>query len=125
MTLGKHHQRGFTLIEMLAAMVLLALGLTVLMSALGSVARDQVRGEVRISMAQVARSLMAERSLQALQAGSQEGERDGIYWRLECTLRDSLPGLNLYHLALTLRQGQSKEHFTTLRLQRMAQVDEP
>jgi general secretion pathway protein I len=125
MTLGKRRQDGFTLIEMLAAMVLLALGLTVLMSALGDAARDQGRGEARSGMAQVARSLMAEHSLQTLQPGTQEGERDGIQWRFEYTLRDSLQGVGLYHLALTLHQGQREERFSTLRLQRIAQVEAP
>lgn len=123
MILGKRRQDGFTLLEMLAAMVLLALGLTVLMGALGDAARDQVRSEARGSMAQVARSLMAERSLQALQSGTWVGERDGIHWRFECTLRESLPDIVLYHLSLTLRQGLREESFTTLRLQRVAQVD--
>lgn len=122
---GNRRQGGFTLLEMLAAMVLLALGLTVLMSALGDASRDQVRAEARGGMAQVARSLMAELSLKTLQTGAQEGERDGVQWRFECTLRDSLPGIGLYHLALTLRQGQREEHFSTLRLQRFAQAEAP
>lgn len=122
MSCGARRQGGFTLLEMLASIVLLALGLTVLMGALGDIARDQVRGEARISMAQIARSLMAERSLQRLQPGIQAGERDGFHWRFECTLRDSMPGIGLYHLALTLRQGQREERFSTLRLQPMAQV---
>ncbi|QVL18972.1 type II secretion system protein [Pseudomonas qingdaonensis] len=121
MTRCNRRQGGFTLLEMLAAIVLLALGLTVLMSALRDAARDQLVGETKVGMAQVARSLMAEHSLQILQPGFEAGERDGIHWRFECTLRDSLPGIGLYHLALTLRQGQREERFTTLRLQR-AQV---
>lgn len=125
MTLYTRRQSGFTLLEMLAAMVLLALGLTVLMSALGDVARDQVQGEARSDMAQIARSLMAERSLQTLQPGTQEGERDGLHWRFECTLRDSLQGIDLYHLALTLRKGAREQRFTTLRLQRVAQENAP
>jgi general secretion pathway protein I len=125
MTCGQRRQGGFTLLEMLAAMVVLALGLTVLMSALGDAARDQVRGEARSGMVQVALSLMAERSLQPLQPVTQEGERDGIHWRFECTLRDRLPGIGLYHVALTLRQGQRQERFSTLRLQRVPQVDAP
>ncbi|WP_251962122.1 type II secretion system protein [Pseudomonas sp. Marseille-Q5299] len=122
---GNRQQGGFTLLEMMAAMVLLALGLTVLMSTLGDASRDQLRAEARGSMAQVARSLMAELSLQTLQTGAQEGERDGFQWHFECTLRDSLPGIGLYHLALTLRQGQREEHFSTLRLQRFAQAEAP
>lgn len=125
MTCVNRRQGGFTLLEMLAAMVLLALGLTVLLSALGDTSRDQVRAEARGGMAQVARSLMAELSLQTLQTGAQEGERDDVQWRFECTLRDSLPGTGLYHLALTLRQGQREVHFSTLRLQRFAQAEAP
>lgn len=125
MSFGMRRQGGFTLLEMLGAIVLLALGLAVLMSALGDAARNQVRGEVRSGMAQVARSLMAERSLQALQPGIQEGEHDGVHWHFECVLRSSLPGIDLYHLALTLRQGPREERFTTLRLQRVAQVAVP
>lgn len=125
MSLVKRRQGGFTLLEMLAAIALLALGLAVLMSALSDTARDQRRGEAKSVMAQAARSLMAERSLHVLQPGIQEGERDGIHWRFDCTLRDSLPGVGLFHLALTLRQGQREERFTTLHLQRMAQVAAP
>ncbi|MDR0280524.1 MAG: type II secretion system GspH family protein [Paucimonas sp.] len=125
MSPGKRRQGGFTLLELLAATVLMALGLAVLMSALGDAMRYQTSAGIRNHLAQVARSMMAERSLQTLQPGSEEGLREGVHWRLECSLRDRSPGIGLYHAVLTLRQGKYEGRFVTLRLQRLAQAGTP
>ncbi|WMD20204.1 hypothetical protein RAS12_26945 [Achromobacter seleniivolatilans] len=74
-------------------------------------------------MAQIARTLMAEQWLQGVQLGRQEGVYDGVQWSMESSLHDQRQGIGLYHLTLTLRQGNREERFTSLRLRRSAQVE--
>ena len=75
-------QRGFTLLEMLAALAVLAVCSTVLVAAFGQSARalQQAQRSDRLSL--TARSLMAEANVGPIQAGVTEGRWSGVAWRL-------------------------------------------
>lgn len=120
-------QAGFTLLEMLAALVVMALCSSVLLMAFGQSARSlqQVQRSDRMSLA--ARSLLDDRGSGALQAGSQEGVIDGtIHWSLtvyKLTAKAGQP--SLIRLDLELREGPQRAQFSTLRLVTQARVSSP
>ncbi|MDH0648599.1 type II secretion system GspH family protein [Pseudomonas sp. GD03858] len=118
-------QRGFTLLELLGATALLAIGSAVLVSGLGDAMRGYVRDEVKTRMALTARSLLDESAEVAVQVGDMRGVSDGIEWHLVSTVQESLPGHVLYHQRLTLRLGDREERFSTLRLQSPGQAAQP
>lgn len=122
---GRLRQAGFTLLELLAATALLAIGLVVLANGMGQTSRSHARDEARQRMAQVARSLLVETDLQALRPGSETGLRDGVAWHLRSRLQEQASDIARYQLQLTLRLGDREERFTTLRLRRVAQEGLP
>ncbi|WP_110973389.1 type II secretion system protein [Pseudomonas huaxiensis] len=124
---GRRRQGGFTLLELIAAIALLAVGLTVVLSGAGEALKGGVRDELKNHMADMARSLFAENVLGNVPPGRLEGMREGVRWQLDCTLQDTLSGtgIALYRLDLTLSRGVRQEHFSTLRLQRPARKGEP
>jgi general secretion pathway protein I len=111
-------QAGFTLLEMLGATALLAIGLGILLSSMSQSMRSVAKDEVKTRMGLVARSLISETSTVPLQPGVTHGERDGIDWRLECSEQRVQAGIRLLHLRLVLRQASAEEVFSTMRIQR-------
>lgn len=124
-------QRGFTLIEIVVAFALLALGLTLLLGTLSGASRQLRQAGDAGQAALHAQSLLAERSDALLQPGQLDGTfEEGRYrWELAVTpwqdpqARD-LPmdpfGARLLHLRLDVRWGdggpQQQLQVTSLRL---------
>ncbi len=109
-------QSGFTLLEMLAALTVLALCVTVLLGAFGQSARalQQARHSDRLNLA--TRSLMEELGDGALQPGSTTGNWDGLPWTLDVQDQPVPPGaVRLLRLTLTVREGPRTARFSTLR----------
>jgi len=109
---------GFGLLEMLAALVVLALGCTVLMVAFGQAARtlEQVRASDRLSL--VARSVMDAQRDQALQPGERTGVEAGVQWRLRVSREPaSATLLPLFHLELRVAEGGRTLRLSTLVVQ--------
>lgn len=119
-------QRGFSLIEMIAAILLLALAFTALLQVLGGASRLTSQAAQRDRAALLARSLLDSRFvLEPIQAGSSEGRFDQQYrWRMSVT-RASPPGsgndtpVQLYRLDVDVLWGQAPDErharFSTLR----------
>lgn len=109
---------GFTLLEMLAALAIFALGCSVLLVAFGQAARtlEQVRASDHLSL--MARSLIDEQRDQPLQAGERHGVNGAVRWRLlirnEPSSGASLP---MYRLDLQVREGHRALRLSTLVVQ--------
>ena len=109
-------QRGFTLLEMLAAIALLVVASTILLGAFAQSSRSllQVEGSDRHNAA--ARSLMDDFDLAELAPGQQRGTWQGIDWVLEVALEQAQPRhFDLYRLDLTLSDDTRTSHYSTLR----------
>jgi general secretion pathway protein I len=110
---------GFTLLEMLAALVLFAVAGSVLLVAFGQSARSlqQARGSDRLSLA--ARSLMDEQRDTRLLPGVREGRLDDtISWRISVSQQPaSASQLPLLRVDLRLREGRQVLELSTLVLQ--------
>jgi general secretion pathway protein I len=114
----KHAIAGFGLLEMIAALVVLALGSTVLLVAFGQAARtlEQVGANDRLSLA--ARTLIDNHRDQPLQVGERFGTEHGVQWHLRVT-REPGPAaaLPLLRLRLTVAQGSRELSLSTLAVQ--------
>jgi general secretion pathway protein I len=114
----KRSSSGFGLLEMIAALVVLALGCTVLLVAFGQAARtlEQVRASDRLSLA--ARSLIDDQRDQPLQVGERSGIEHGIQWHLRVTREPGLAAeLPLLRLQLTVTEGGRELRLSTLAVQ--------
>lgn len=108
-------QRGFTLLEMLAALAVLAVCASVLVGAFGQSARalQQTRHADRLSLA--ARSVMDDLGEGPLQPGHSQGVWDGVRWGLDVTPQPSQSGaLRLFKLDLSVEAHGRAQRFTTL-----------
>lgn len=110
-------QRGFTLLEMLAALAVLAVCSSVLVVAFGQSARalQQAQRSDRLSLA--ARSLMDEASAGQLQAGHTAGDWSGVKWQLDVS---NLPAGNsparAWRMELKVSDGSRQARFSTLQV---------
>jgi general secretion pathway protein I len=121
-------QRGFSLLEVIAAMLLLAIAFAALMKVAGGAIALSRNAAVHDEVALRARSLLDSAYVgESLQPGQRSGVLDHAYhWRLDVTPwnppgprpRDVL--LQLYRLDLTVSWGSAAHpqvaHFGTLRL---------
>ncbi|MFJ4143857.1 type II secretion system protein [Pseudomonas sp. NPDC089734] len=113
----KNAQSGFTLLEMLAALTVMALCSSVLLVAFGQSARSlqQVSRSDRLSHA--ARTILDQESVGPLENGSRQGVLAGIDWTLNIR---QVPGrtaqARLFRLDLTLQENRRSVQFSTLRL---------
>lgn len=117
----KHRAGGFTLLEILAALALLVLVVTVMLAAFGQARRSlvQVRDSDRLS--QVARTLLDEQRELRVQVGVRSGAMaGGIQWAERVTRLPSEPGqLPVFRLQLTLSgPGKAQWELVTLIAQR-------
>ena len=111
-----NRQRGFTLLEMLAALTVLALCVTVLLGAFGQSARamQQAQRSDRLSLA--ARSLMDELGEGSLLPGTRTGSWDGLPWNLDVQEQPVSAGaVRLLRLTLTVHDGAHQVRLSTLR----------
>ena len=108
--------RGFTLIEMLAALVVLALCSSVLLGAFGETTRalQKVSRSDRLTLA--AQSILDEIDASPLAVGTRRGRWDSLQWVLNVSLTPSLASsATLYRLDLTVTDGTHPLHLSTLR----------
>ena len=104
-------QAGFTLLEMLAALTLMAVCSTVLLVAFGQSARSlsQVAHSDRLTHA--ALTIFDQEAAGRLGIGVSQGELDGIHWQLTTTR----PQPRLFRLDLVLSAGPHQARFSTLK----------
>ncbi len=110
-------QRGFTLLEMLAALTLMAICSTVLLVAFGQSARSmlQVNHSDRLTLA--AQSVLDEETMGPLASEVRQGEFDGIHWQLNIAQQPTRTGQpHLFRLDLSVSEGTHQAHFSTLKL---------
>ncbi|CAM3189288.1 general secretion pathway protein GspI [Pseudomonas floridensis] len=113
----KASQSGFTLLEMLAALTVMAVCSGVLLVAFGQSARSlqQVSRSDRLSHA--ARTVFDQESSGPLESGSRQGRVAGIDWNLNIRqVSGSNDQARLFRLDLTLEEHQRRVQFSTLRL---------
>lgn len=104
-------QAGFTLLEMLAALTLMAVCSSVLLVAFGQSARSlsQVARSDRLTHA--ALSIFDQEAAGPLSVGVSGGELDGVHWQLNCTRQQP----HVFRLDLTVREGPHQARFSTLK----------
>lgn len=111
-----NNQRGFTLLEMLAAITLLVVAASILLGAFAQSSRSLRQVERNDRHASVARSLMDDFDLGTLQPGHRRGSWQGLDWTLDVSLEQAVPGrFALYRLDLALREGRQTSRYSTLR----------
>ncbi|MCF5038614.1 prepilin-type N-terminal cleavage/methylation domain-containing protein [Pseudomonas lactis] len=105
------HPAGFTLLEMLAALTLMAVCSSVLLVAFGQSARSlsQVAHSDRLTHA--ALTLLDQEAAGPLIEGTRQGQLDGIHWQLTSTRQQP----HLFRLDLNVREGAHQAHFSTLK----------
>lgn len=114
-------QRGFTLLEMLAALLILALCSTVLVMAFGNSARALQQAQRSDELSLAARSILDEASAGQLQAGSTEGRWSGLHWRLAIsTLPAGEAPVDVWRLDLSVGQGARQAEYSTLQVRSRA-----
>jgi general secretion pathway protein I len=112
-----NRQRGFTLLEMLAALAVLAVCSSVLVGAFGNSARalQQVQRSDRLSL--VARSLIDDASDRAFVAGRSNGEWSGVRWQMNVSVVPGPNGsANAYRLVLQVDDGGRHARYSTLQV---------
>lgn len=114
----KSSQRGFTLLEMLAAVAVLALCATVLLSAFGQSALALQQSARSDRLNQTARSLMDELDSTPLETGRRQGHWDDVQWTAEVKAEPSVAGAaQLLRVDLLLRADGREVRFSTQRVQ--------
>ncbi|RMO97797.1 putative proteinral secretion pathway protein I [Pseudomonas syringae pv. philadelphi] len=113
----KTSQSGFTLLEMLAALTVMAVCSGVLLVAFGQSARSlqQVSRSDRLSHA--ARTILDQEGAGPLENGTRQGKLAGIDWTLdirEMTSADGQP--RLFRLDLRMSEHRRHAQFSTLKL---------
>lgn len=114
-TFRPRRQQGFTLLEVLAAIVVLSIAFTVLLNTMGYATRALARDKQTTQMALMARSIFAEHAATLARDAQLEGTLNDIQWRLTST---SVPGrqtIALSRLELLVLQDSRQERFVTLR----------
>lgn len=112
-----NRQGGFTLLEMLAALAVLALCATVLLGAFGQSARALQQTASSDRLQQAARSVMDQLDGDALAIGDAQGQWDGLSWRSRVSVVPSVAGAGrLLQVDLTLVDGRRQASFSTLRV---------
>lgn len=110
-------ERGFTLLEMLAALAVMALCSTVLVVAFGQSARALQQAQRSDALSLAARSLMDEACARRLQAGVSEGHWAAVNWRLSVNaLPSGNAALATWRLDLEVTDGTRHAHYSTLQV---------
>ncbi|NWA25424.1 type II secretion system protein [Pseudomonas gingeri] len=111
------NQGGFTLLEMLAAVVLLSIGFAVYLNAMGATTQALLHDEQSTRMALLAKTLFDDQSRKLLKPGHWQGNLAQVQWQLTATAQPGIPPVDLYRLELVLEQGHRQERFVTWRAQ--------
>jgi general secretion pathway protein I len=110
-------QAGFTLLEMLAALMLMAICSTVLLVAFGQSARSLMQVNHSDRLTHAALSVLDQQAAGPLVSGVQQGSLEGIQWQLRIAQQPTRLGQpRLFRLDLTVSEGPHQAHFSTLKL---------
>lgn len=114
-------QRAFTLLELLAALAVLAVTFFVLMGGIGQATHALLQDQRATRMALQATSLLDDSLHSALRPSTVDGQLpDGTHWRLVISALGAANQVQLYRLDLTLQAARHAERFSTLRAQSVA-----
>ncbi|MGR3889115.1 type II secretion system protein [Pseudomonas sp. 1152_12] len=105
------YQTGFTLLEMLAALTLMAVCSTVLLVAFGQSARSLAQVARSDRLTHTALTVLDQEAAGPLVEGISQGDLDGIHWQLTRSRQQS----HVFRLDLTVSEGPHHAHFSTLR----------
>lgn len=111
-------QSGFTLLEMLAALVVMALCSGVLLMGFGQSARSLQQVDRADRLSQAARSVLDDQAVGALQAGLSNGVMDdGIEWAMNVWALPTDAGQpRMLRVSVIVSEGRHQARFSTLRL---------
>ncbi len=110
-------QSGFTLLEMLAALVLMAICSTVLLVAFGQSARSLAQVNHSDRLTHAALSVLDQEAAGPLASGVREGTLAGVHWQLRVAQQPTRVGQpRLFRLDLTVNEGAHQAQFSTLKL---------
>ena len=111
-------QAGFTLLEMLAAVVVMALCSGVLLMAFGQSARSLQQVDRADRLSQAARSVLDDQAVGALQPGLSNGVMDdGIAWAMNVWALPTAAGQpRMLRVNVIVSEGRREARFSTLRL---------
>ncbi|MEO8490000.1 prepilin-type N-terminal cleavage/methylation domain-containing protein [Pseudomonas sp.] len=110
-------QSGFTLLEMLAALMLMAMCSTVLLVAFGQSARSLLQVNHSDRLTHAALSVMDQEGTGPLANEVRQGNLDGIRWQLSIAQQPTRMGQpRLFRLDLNVSEGPRQAHFSTLKL---------
>lgn len=115
---ARNVQAGFTLLEMLAALVVMALCSGVLLMAFGQSARSLQQVDRADRLSQAARSVLDDQAVGVLQPGQSSGVMDNsIQWAMSVSALPTAAGQpRLLRVELTVSEGRRQARFSTLRL---------
>ena len=111
-------QSGFTLLEMLAALTVMAVCSSVLLVAFGQSARSLQQVSRTDRLTHAARTIMDQEASGPLQSGTKQGVLAGdIDWQLDVQQQATPLGQpRMFRLDLTVSEDKRKAHFSTLKL---------
>jgi general secretion pathway protein I len=115
-----HRNAGFTLLEMLAALVLLVIVITVMLAAFAQARRSLMQVHESDRLAQIARNLLDEQRGRRLQPGVRNADAgDNVRWTERVTELPTVKGqLAMYRLELTIfGPGRTSWQLSTLVVQ--------
>ncbi|MFL1549588.1 prepilin-type N-terminal cleavage/methylation domain-containing protein [Pseudomonas sp. D47] len=105
------YQTGFTLLEMLAALTLMAVGSTVLLVAFGQSARSLAQVAHSDRLTHAALTVLDQEAAGPLAEGVSQGNLDGIRWQLICTRQQP----RVFRLDLIVSEGPHHARLSTLK----------
>lgn len=110
-------QAGFTLLEMLAALTLMAICSTVLLVAFGQSARSLLHVAHSDRLTHAALTVMDDEASGPLASGTRQGRVEQMTWQLTVTQQPGRIGQpRLFRLDLTVSEGPRHARFSTLKL---------
>ncbi|NWC95874.1 MULTISPECIES: type II secretion system protein [unclassified Pseudomonas] len=117
-----NRQSGFTLLEMLAALTLMAVCSTVLLVAFGQSARSLLQVAHSDRLTHAALSVMDQETSGPLASGTRQGRLDeGIDWQLTIAQQPTRVGQpRLFRLDLIVSEARRQARFSTLKLRAAA-----
>ncbi|MEN4751036.1 type II secretion system protein [Pseudomonas sp. Ps21-P2] len=115
---ARNGQAGFTLLEMLAALVVMALCSGVLLMAFGQSARSLQEVDREDRLSQAARSVLDDQAVGVLQPGLSNGVMDdGIEWAMNVWALPTDAGQpRMLRVNVIVSEGRREARFSTLRL---------
>jgi general secretion pathway protein I len=117
-----HTQAGFTLLEILAAMVLLSIGFALFLNSLSNSNRALDNDKQIVYLALFAKSIFEIQTAESLTTGQWHGKDEDTQWQLNSTLIPGTPPIDIYRLELIVERDTRKQKFVTLRAQNSSAV---